>query len=176
MNAPNAVATRDARERPRSIEMSSDPRFATRVVRLAVTSVIALAAIFAQWAWTGSGNPTILIALGGGWILMPTLLMLSLRWPEFRYGVVVPAAAVSLALVAICLWNTPPSPIARSGWLLVSSGVLLGGFLGAWFWFRWLPVPRQLDDPYSPGRWAMIAVHAGLIIAGLGLLLLSDFM
>jgi FtsH-binding integral membrane protein len=174
MGASNAAMTRGARERSRPVEMTSDRRFASRVVRLAVTSVIALAAIFAQWAWTGNGNLAILIALGGGWILMPTLLMLSLRRPELRYGVVVPAAAVGLALVAICLWNSPPSPIARSGWILISSGVLLGGFLGAWFWFRWLPVPRQLDDPYSPGRWAMIAVHAGLIVTGLGLLLLSD--
>ena len=176
MGASNAVVIRSARERPQPVEMTSDPRFAARVVRLAVTSVIALGAIFAQWAWTGNGNPTILIALGGGWILMPTLLIVSLRRPQFRYGVVVPAAAVSLALVAICLGNSPPSPTARSGWLLISSGVLLGGLLGAWFWFRWLPVPRQLDDPYSPGRWAMIAVHVGLIVAGLGLLLLSDLM
>jgi hypothetical protein len=154
--------------------MTSDPRFASRVVRLAGISVVALAAIFLQWAWTGTGSATILIALGVGWILMPTLLMLSMRWPEIRYGVVVPAAAVSLALVAICLWNLPPSPIARSGWLVISSGVLLGSLLGAWFWLRWLPVPRKLDDAYSPGRWMLIAVHAGLIVSGLGLLLLSD--
>jgi hypothetical protein len=176
MSASTAVAAGVARQRRRPVEMTSDPRFASRVVRLAITSAIALAAIFAQWSWTGDGNATILIALGGGWILMPTLLMLSLRRPEFRYGVVVPAAAVSLALVAICVWNLPPSPIARSGWLAISSGVLLGGLLGAWFWFRLLPVPGKLDDPYSPGRWALIAVHAGLIVSGLGLLLLSDLM
>src|SRR5690348_3863874 len=122
MSASNPAVTPSARERPRPVEMTSDPRFASRVVRLAVTSVIALGAIFAQWAWTGHGNPTILIALGAGWILMPTLLMLSVRWPQFRYGVVVPAAAVSLGLVAISLGNSPPSPIARSGWLLIASG------------------------------------------------------
>jgi hypothetical protein len=45
--------------------------------------------------------------------------------------------------------------------------------LGAWFWFRWLPVPRSLHNPFAPGRWVLIGVHVGMIIVGIGLVGLS---
>jgi hypothetical protein len=156
------------------IEMTSDPRFARRVIRLAATSVIALGLIFFQYALMKGGSAPILIVLGAGWILMPAILVLSLRLPALRYGLAVPSVLVSFALAAICLGNIPSSATARSGWLLVTCGVWLGGLLGVWFWLRWLPVPASLSDPYSPGRWALIALHVGLVIAGLSLLIASD--
>ena len=100
---------------------------------------------------------------------MPTILGLSLRWPRFRYGLVVPATLVTGALLAICATALPENHVAVSGWLLVTGGVLLGGVLGVWFWFRLLPVPTDLTDPFSGGRLALIVVHVGLIIIGLGL-------
>jgi hypothetical protein len=154
--------------------MTSDPRFAGRVMRLAGTSAVALGVIFVQWAATAPGRIAILIALGAGWILMPLILWLSLRRPALRYGVVAPAGLIGLALAAICLGDLPTSPIARSGWVLVACGVWFGALMGVWFWLRWLPVPGRLHDPNSPGRWALIALHVGLIVAGLGLLLASD--
>jgi hypothetical protein len=45
--------------------------------------------------------------------------------------------------------------------------MLLGGFLGIWFWFRWLSVPELLDYPFSRGRWLLIGVHVALIVTGL---------
>src|SRR4029077_8022063 len=126
------------------IEMTSDSRFARRVIRLAATSVIALGLIFFQYALMPGGSAPILIVLGAGWILMPAILVLSLRLPALRYGLVVPSALVSFALAAICLGNIPTSATARSGWLLVTCGVWLGGLLGVWFWLRWLPVPANL--------------------------------
>jgi hypothetical protein len=57
--------------------------------------------------------------------------------------------------------------MAALGWVLIAVGLLLGGLLGGWFWFRWAPVPRVLDEPFAPARWWLIAVHVGFICAGL---------
>jgi hypothetical protein len=157
--------------------MSADPRFTGRVIRLTATSAVALGLIFLLWAVTTPvttpGIAIIGVGLGAGWVLMPSLLALSLWRPVIRYGLVAPATMVSLALVAISLWGQPKTPVAEAGWLLISGGVLLGGALGAWFWFRWLPVPRSLHDPFAPGRWVLIGVHVGMIIVGIGLVGLS---
>jgi hypothetical protein len=153
--------------------MSADPRFTGRVIRLTATSAVVLGLIFLLWAVTTPGIAIIGVGLGAGWVLMPSLLALSLWRPVIRYGLVAPAAMVSVALVAISLWGQPKTPVAEAGWLLISGGVLLGGALGAWFWFRWLPVPRSLHDPFAPGRWVLIGVHVGMIIVGLGLVGLS---
>jgi len=77
--------------------------------------------------------------------------------------------AVSLALLAICVAWLPAKPMAAAGWWLLTGGVLLGGGLGLWLWYRVLPVPRALDDPYAAGRWWLIGLHVGLIVAGWGL-------
>jgi len=50
---------------------------------------------------------------------------------------------------------------------MITAGVVFGGVLGLWFWYRLLPVPAVLDDPYAPGRWALIGIHVALITAGL---------
>ena len=69
--------------------------------------------------------------------------------------------------------RVPEGQVARAGWVLITTGVFLGGILGAWFWFRWLPVPAALADPFSRGRWALIAIHVCLIVFGLALVGLS---
>jgi hypothetical protein len=45
--------------------------------------------------------------------------------------------------------------------------------MGAWFWFRMLPVPAALDDPAAAGRWALIAMHVTLIVTGLVLVVVT---
>ena len=59
--------------------------------------------------------------------------------------------------------------LAGLGWLLILVGVVLGGLMGLWFWFRVVPVPTALDAPDGAGRWAIIAVHVGLIVVGIAL-------
>ena len=51
--------------------------------------------------------------------------------------------------------------------MLVTAGILLGSVLGLWFWYRLLPVPSALDDPFSPGRWTLIGIHIAMIVLGL---------
>jgi hypothetical protein len=82
---------------------------------------------------------------------------------------------VSLALLALSLgWaqGSSGSQVGGSqvGWMLVTAGVLLGGTLGLWTWYRVLPVPPPLDDPVAPGRWALIGVHVALVLLGLVML------
>jgi len=138
-----------------------------RVQRLAVTSVIALGLIFGLWSGARPGGAWAGAALGAGWALMPATLLLMLRVPRARFALVVPAALVTAALADISVAARQP------GWAMIALGVVLGGVLGAWFWFRLLPVPRLLRDPFGPGRWALIAVHVGLIVAGMALVALS---
>ena len=138
-----------------------------RVVRLAATSVIALGVIFGLWSAARPGGTWAGAALGAGWALMPATLLFMLRAPRARYALVVPATLVTAALADIAAAAREP------GWAMIATGVLLGGVLGAWFWFQLLPVPRPLRDPFGPGRWALIAVHVGLIVAGIALVALS---
>ncbi len=151
------------------MEMTTDPRFARRVVRLAITSAGALGLIWILCQATLQAHPAIGRSLAGGWLLMPTILGLSLRWPRLRYGLVVPSTLVSMALLAICATALPADTVAVTGWLLVTGGVLFGVVLGAWLWFRWMPVPTGLIDPFSRGRLVLIVAHVSLIVTGLGL-------
>ena len=97
---------------------------------------------------------------------MPTVLLASLRDARLRYGLAIPSVPASLGLMAIVAGATPGG-LAGVGWLLIMLGVLLGGAMGLWFWFRVLPVPTVLDAPDAPGRWALITVHVALILVGL---------
>lgn len=150
--------------------MTADTRFAGRVTRLALTSVVALGLLLVFWTLSPNRIVAIGVALATGWVLMPTLLIVSLRRPAVRYAVALPASLIGGSLLAMCWSSLPSAPIARAGWLLITAGVLLGALLGAWFWFRWWPVPVRLNDPFSPGRWSLISIHVGLIVAGLALL------
>lgn len=161
-----SAVDRLGKRRP-GVEMSADPRFAQRVLRLALTSVVALGFIWLLSATTVKAHVAISIALAGGWVLMPLTLGLSLRWPALRYALLVPSSLISLALLAICISALPEGQITGVGWLLITAGVLFGGVLGVWFWFRWIPVPAQLDDPFSTGRWVLVGTHVILTAAGL---------
>lgn len=155
------------------VELSGDPAFARRIIRLAFTSLIALGAIFLLARFTTDAKPAIQASLASGWVLMPAILFLSLPVPAMRYALVIPSALVAVPLLLITTAAFSGSAGAALGWLLISAGVLLGGLLGVWFWFRWAPVPGWLDDPFSRGRWIFIGVHVSLIVSGLILVCVS---
>lgn len=150
-----------------AVEMTADPRFTGRVYRLAATSLVALGLIFVLWLRTRHNSVLVGASLAAGWALMPPILIASLGRPILRYALAIPASLVGLALLATCFWNPSDVATVRIGWLQVCAGVLIGGVLGGWFWFRLLPVPDALNDPFSAGRWALIALHVTLIVAGL---------
>lgn len=149
------------------VELSTDARFARRVKRLALTSVVALGLIWWLAVTTLPTPPLAGTALAAGWALMPTVLVASLSRPRLRYALVLPATLVGVSLLGVSILWLPPDPLAATGWLLITTGISLGGFLGLWFWFRLLPVPEPLNDPFSGGRLALIRVHVGLIVTGL---------
>jgi hypothetical protein len=158
-----------------AIELSSDPAMTGRVRRLAVVSSIALGAVLVLVVGTVDADSWVLAALALGWILMPTLLVLSVRLPVLRHLLVVPSALVSVGLLAVVVIAPPDDAVVEAGWLLVTGGVLLGGVLGLWFWFRLLPVPASLDDPFSASRWSLIGVHVVAIVLGLALVVAGAF-
>jgi hypothetical protein len=156
------------------VEMSGEEAFLPRIRRLAAVSSVALGVIWLMAAeTTPSHHPGIDFALFAGWVTMPTVLWGSIRRPSIRPLVFIPSALVTLGLVALYLTAAPESMVARTGWVLVTGGILLGGVLGGWFWFRWFPVPASLDHPFSPGRWALIWLHVAMIVGGLALVTLA---
>lgn len=151
------------------VELTKGAAFAGRIIRLALTSSIALGLV---WWLAGATLEIPLIletSLAAGWVLMPLMLLASLRWPRVRYALVLPSSLVGLPLLVICARYLPDASLASTGWLLVTGGILLGSVLGIWFWFRWLPVPASLHDPFSRGRWLLVALHIALIVGGLAL-------
>ncbi len=152
--------------RPAPVELTSDRRIQGRVGRLAGVSLAALGLVFGLAVATLHASGAWLVMLAAGWATMPAILAWSLRTPAARYLLVVPSALVAAALLGICATALPASPAAALGWLVLTAGVLLGGALGIWFWFRVLPVPGALDQPLAPGRWALIAVHVALVAIG----------
>lgn len=156
------------------IEMGSDPAVLGRVRRLIVVSAVALGLIWALAVVTLDAAWPIDLALAAGWVAMPALLGLSLSRPRVRRLLAVPATLVGGALVAACLTALPAGP-ARAGWPAVAAGVLVGAGLGSWFWYRWLPVPRRLDEPFAPGRWILVGLHVAPILAGLTLVSIAAF-
>jgi hypothetical protein len=155
--------------------MTIDPSFARRLKRLIAVSAVALGLIFLL-AYNTSGAGWISYGLLiGGWVSMPILLARSLERPMWRYLLAIPAGLVSSGLVIVA-FGFDGSSVAQIGWWSMTAGVLLGGTLGGWFWYRWMPVPRILDQPFSTGRWALIAVHAGLIVAGGALVLFGELL
>jgi len=136
-----------------------------RIKRLVGISAIALgliAVLVGAVPNLGWLPPTLMVI---GWILMPLLLAYSLRHPAWRYLLAVPAAAVSIALLLVSI-EFEGSAWATAGWWTMTTGVLLGGSLGTWFWYRWVPVPHQLSEPFSRGRWLLVGIHVGLIVSG----------
>jgi hypothetical protein len=168
------VISAGARPKAPPAELTHEPRVEARVRRLVVVSAVALGAIWALAVATLAPPMPISLALAGGWLLMPLALAASLVEPRLRYALVVPGSLVSVALLAICVRWLPDDPIAAVGWVLMAIGVSLGGTMGLWLWFRLLPVPGALDDPYAPARWTLIAAHVGLVSGGFALVLLGS--
>jgi len=164
MDVVRSALGRDAQP---AVEMTADGAFARRVLRLAFTSAVALGVLWALARDVEGAPPLVGYFLVGGWILMPAVLFGSLWRPRLRYALVVPATLATLALVALCATVVPRGAGAATGWLLITAGVLLGGTMGLWFWFRLLPVPAPLHDPFSPGRWTLVAIHVLLVVSGL---------
>ena len=162
-------------ERPRApVELTGEPRFSRRVIRLGATSAIALGLIWGLEVATLQAHFSVGICLAAGWILMPVLLAVSLRWPVVRYGLTLPSTLVSAGLIAICLTALSPGwDWARIGWLMTTGGVLIGDVLGLWFWLRLAPVPGPLNDPFGAGRWTLVATHVFMIVAGMALVALA---
>jgi hypothetical protein len=147
------------------VELTTDRLFKHRVRRLVVVSTVALGVIWGL-AFVEDAEVWVLVLLGIGWVLMPTILALSLGRPLLRYALLVPATAISTGLIGMTIMAPDSTDV---GWLLITLGVVVGGVLGAWFWFRWLPVPRVLDDPYGTGRVALVGLHTGLVIIGVAI-------
>ena len=155
------------------VELSDDPAFARRIIRLGSTSVVALGLIYLVARFTSVASATMQASLALGWLLMPTILFASLRLPTLRYALVIPSTLVAVPLLTITTLAFQGSATAALGWLLLTAGILLGGFLGMWFWFRWIPVPAPLHDPFSRGRWMFIRIHVLLIVSGFILVVAS---
>jgi len=149
------------------VELTGDAAFARRVIRLAAVSSVALGVVWLLATVTLDAQPGLRASLALGWLLMPSILLLSLRRPRLRYALAIPSALVGMPLLIISANNLPEGQVARIGWLLLTAGILFGGVLGVWFWFRWLPVPASLDAPYSASRWALIGLHVALIVSGI---------
>ena len=144
------------------VELTDDRIFAHRVRRLVAISAVALGVI--TWlALRADGPSWSIMLLAAGWVLMPTVLAISLRRPPVRYALVIPAS-----LVIVGLWGmvTTATGTELLGWTLLFAGILLGGTLGMVFWYRWLSVPRQFNDPFGPARMTLVAIHIGLVLAG----------
>lgn len=154
--------------RPVWREMSDDRRFRGRLRRLIAISAVMLGSITLLAVTSADPSALVVAMLAAGWVLMPTLLYAGLDRPSVRYLLVVPATLVTAGLVSVALHGPLESAV---GWWVITAGVLFGGGLGAWFWYRWMPVPDQFDDPFSSGRIALIAIHVALIVVGIFLVI-----
>ena len=148
------------------VELRRDRGFDARVLRLTAVSSIALGIVWALAVATLDAPAAVEGALLAGWFLMPAILAASLAEPRLRYGLVVPATLVTVALLAVAVRWLPAEPLGAVGWLSLLAGVGLGGVMGMWLWYRLLPVPPALRDPFGPARWRLIGVHVVLVVLG----------
>jgi hypothetical protein len=159
------IVERRARGVP--LALTGDRRINARVRRLVAVSVVALGLIWALTRATLDLPGAMEAALAVGWALMPLILATSLAAPRLRYLLTVPASIESAALVALLIGWRPVDPLPAVGWVLITAGILVGGTLGLWLWYRLLPVPPWLDDPTGTARWGLIGVHVALVAAGM---------
>lgn len=151
-------------------ELSTDQRFLGRLRRLVVVSSVVLGLIALFAALSTEASSLVIGLLVSGWILMPALLHAGIDRPRIRYLLALPATLVAAGLISVAV-GFAGEPAAQIGWWLITAGVLVGGSLGTWFWYRWMPVPGALQDPFSPGRLALIGVHVALVIIGVVLVI-----
>jgi len=149
------------RSRP-GLEMTTDRIFGHRVRRLVVITAVGLG-VLAGFAYLDGAPLWALGMLGFGSLSVPFTLACSLRRPRARRALLVPAVAVPIGLAGVA---GAASEATAAGWIVALAGLAAGAFLGLWFWFRWLPVPWILDDPFGWPRVALVGVHIGLILAG----------
>jgi hypothetical protein len=154
-------------ERAVPLALTGDRRINARVRRLVAVSVVALGIIWALARTTLELPGAIEAALAVGWALMPLVLAASLAVPRLRYLLTLPASLESAALLALLMGWRPADPLSAVGWILITAGILVGGTLGLWLWYRLLPVPAWLDDPSATARWGLIGVHVALVAAGM---------
>ena len=155
------------------VEMTTDPGFVKRVNRLVAISATALGLIFFLAVATTDAGWMAYGLLLTGWVSMPTLLARSVTRPAWRYLLTIPASLTTVGVMIVAL-GYDGSVLATLGWWSIAAGLGVGGTLGAWFWYRWMPVPRIFDRPFSAGRWALIATHAGLVLLGVGLVFFAE--
>jgi hypothetical protein len=168
MNRPDRPGKADRRA---GVEMTDERLFAHRVRRLIAVSAVFLGVITVL-AWIGDAPIWSVALLVGGWVLMPTVLAVSLRRPGVRYALVLPATLVALGLLGVV---TATEGVALLGWALITAGILFGGTLGIWFWYRWAPVPHELGDPFGVPRITLVAIHVGLVLGGVALVIAATW-
>ena len=152
-------------------ELTGDPAFARRVVRLTAVSAVALGLMSLLWR-SSTEAPRVLDALlVAGWVTMPLLLAASLHRPRLRIALTAPALLVAAPVTAAALGAPGVDTPAQVGWGVVAVGLWLGMALGGWLWYRLLPVPAPLDNPFSRARWVLIAGHVSAIVCGLAIVL-----
>ncbi len=143
-------------------ELTRDRPFTRRVQRLVGISLVMLGVI--TWLAVADDAAGWIVALMlVGWLLMPSLLLLSITRPKLRYGLLIPGTSFTLGVVGMAIDSAGPQAL---GWWLLAAGLTVGGGAGIWFWMRWLPVPQPFDDPYGRPRLAVIGVHVALVLAG----------
>lgn len=155
-----------------SLTETADP-LRPRVIRLAATAAVALGIVWRLALHAPVRVPGAESALVAGWLLMPSILIVSLRWQRWRYALMLPSTLVLGALAWMCAVALPPSGTARAGWPLMAAGVAMGGVLGMWFWYGWMPIPERWRDPNAAMRWTLITVHVGLIVLGMVLVAMA---
>lgn len=151
----------------RGLELTGDRIFRHRVRRLAAVSAVGLGVVWGL-AYVGGAPLWTLTLLAVGWVLMPMTLAFGLDRPGLRRVVMLPAVLVPVALVGMLSVVTEAT---RTGWIVAIAGLGFGAFIGAWFWLRWLPVPRLFDDPFGWPRVGLVGIHIGLLLAGGALIL-----
>lgn len=151
------------------VELTDDQLFSHRIRRLTVVSAVALGVITGLAVAADAPNVSIVL-LTTGWVLMPVILAASLKRPTLRYALILPASVVTVGLVGVL---ASVDGMARLGWALITVGILLGGTLGMWFWYRLVPVPYALSDPYGMPRIALVALHIGLVLSGVVIVITS---
>jgi hypothetical protein len=148
------------------IELTTNPWMTRRVHRLIFVSSVALGVITGL-AVSNDGPTWAVLAIAFAWFAMPTALWASVDRPVLRYLLVVPALSASVGLIGMAIAT---SGVVTAGWLIVLIGISTGGMLGMWFWYRFLPVPYSLDDPYGTPRLSLLAIHIALVLIGIGMI------
>lgn len=157
-------------QRVPGVELTHDRTFEARVRRLSVVSLVALGTI--TWlAIRDNASTAVILLLIAGWISMPTVLRASLRRPGLRYALSVPAVLFAGGLTVFSTSLPDLAATSAAGWWTITVSLWFGAMLGMWLWFRWLPVPTRLIDPFALGRLTLVTAHIGGVLIGIALVI-----